>query len=124
MPLRVRTLQYTEESGWSEGFPEVDPSRSLGLCFGAARYLSDSDPIVDLAIAIGGPIVGCSTSGEIHGGQVADSTLSIAVAVLQVLSADVTQVGFYSYGEISPSAEGGGHFDNQTMTLTLIGEAM
>jgi hypothetical protein len=33
------------------------------------------------------------------------------------------QIGFYSYGEISPYATGRCDLHNQTMTLTVIGEA-
>lgn len=44
-------------------------------------------------------------------------------ATLEVLPAAVQQVGFYSYGEISPYAGGGCELHNQTMTLTTFSEA-
>jgi hypothetical protein len=44
-------------------------------------------------------------------------------AVLEVLPPDTRQIGFYSYGEISPYASGHCDLHNQTMTLTTIGEA-
>lgn len=44
-------------------------------------------------------------------------------AVLEKLPQNVSQVGFYSYGEISPRAKGRPcELHNQTMTLTLIKE--
>ena len=43
-------------------------------------------------------------------------------AVLEALPAGVQQVGFYSYGEISPYAAGHCDLHNQTMTLTTICE--
>ena len=43
-------------------------------------------------------------------------------ATLDVLPAQVKQVGFYSYGEISPLSSGQCDLHNQTMTLTLIWE--
>ena len=43
-------------------------------------------------------------------------------ATLDVLPNGIAQVGFYSYGEISPYAEGSCDLHNQTMTLTTIGE--
>lgn len=43
-------------------------------------------------------------------------------AVLSVLAPGTTQVGFYSYGEISPFAAGTCDLHNQTMTLTTINE--
>jgi len=44
-------------------------------------------------------------------------------ATLDVFSDKPQQIGFYSYGEISPLASGRCDLHNQTMTLTLISEA-
>ena len=44
-------------------------------------------------------------------------------AVLDVLPAGTAQVGFYSYGEISPYTDGRCDLHNQTRTLTTIGES-
>jgi hypothetical protein len=44
-------------------------------------------------------------------------------ATLEMLPRDTRQVGFCSYGEISPCASGHCDLHNQTMTLTAIGEA-
>lgn len=44
-------------------------------------------------------------------------------ATLHVLPAGTRQIGFYSYGEISPYASGSCDLHNQTMTLTTIGES-
>lgn len=44
-------------------------------------------------------------------------------AVFSTLPAGSSQVGFYSYGEISPIAAGSCDLHNQTMTVTTIGEA-
>jgi hypothetical protein len=44
-------------------------------------------------------------------------------AVLEVLPPHTQQIGFYSYGEISPYASGHCDLHNQTMTLTTISEA-
>lgn len=46
-----------------------------------------------------------------------------AEAVLDVMNADTQQVGFYSYGELSPYTNGRCDLHNQTMTLTAIGES-
>jgi hypothetical protein len=42
--------------------------------------------------------------------------------VMEALPAGSAQVGFYSYGEISPLVSGGCDLHNQTMTLTTIAE--
>ena len=44
-------------------------------------------------------------------------------ATLDILPAGVHQVGFYSYGELSPYTSGTCDLHNQTMTLTTIAEA-
>ncbi len=44
-------------------------------------------------------------------------------ATLEILPKGSQQVGFYSYGEISPYASGACDLHNQTMTLTTIAEA-
>ncbi|MCW5801719.1 MAG: FIST C-terminal domain-containing protein [Deltaproteobacteria bacterium] len=44
-------------------------------------------------------------------------------ATLEVLPKGTAQVGFYSYGELSPHATGRCDLHNQTMTLTVVSEA-
>ena len=44
-------------------------------------------------------------------------------ATIDALPPGTQQIGFYSYGEISPHASGRCELHNQTMTLTLLGEA-
>jgi hypothetical protein len=44
-------------------------------------------------------------------------------ASLDILPQGSRQVGFYSYGEISPYASGACDLHNQTMTLTTISES-
>ncbi|MET0085025.1 MAG: FIST N-terminal domain-containing protein [Sedimenticola sp.] len=43
-------------------------------------------------------------------------------AVIESLPTDVQQIGYYSYGEISPLASGRCDLHNQTMTLTMVWE--
>jgi len=43
-------------------------------------------------------------------------------ATLDMLPPGTAQVGFYSYGEISPHASGRCDLHNQTMTLTVLSE--
>ncbi len=76
--MRVATFRFDPASGWSAPLPRVGPG-SLTLCFGASDFLDDTDPIRDLAVGVGGALLGCSTSGEIHGQEVADGTLAVAV---------------------------------------------
>jgi hypothetical protein len=44
-------------------------------------------------------------------------------AVREVLPTEVSQLGFYSYGEIAPHSRSGDcDLHNQTMTITIISE--
>lgn len=102
--MRVHALSYSSAAGWNAPFPTVDPARTLILCFGATEYLDDCDPIVGLA-ALGGSLVGCSTAGEIHGPEVADGTLAVAIAEfdstrVQVASERITANTSYLAGEL------------------------
>jgi hypothetical protein len=86
-------------------------------------------------------ISGASDAAMMAGGQDTDAeTLAIAIscvgrrlvlgeraeeeleATLAALPKHTTQVGFYSYGELSPYATGRCDLHNQTMTLTLLSE--
>ncbi len=78
--MHVTTLRYTPAAGWSASLPEVDPERTLVLCFGATRFQDDTEPIRELATAVSGNLIGCSTAGEIFGPAVVDETLAVAVA--------------------------------------------
>src|SRR5438874_8693379 len=78
-------------------------------------------------------------AGEPHAGQT-DQTLAVAIscvgrrlvlgeraeeeieATLDALPDGTQQIGFYSYGEISPYTHGQCDLHNQTMTLTTISE--
>jgi hypothetical protein len=87
-------------------------------------------------------VEGAATAGRLahRGEDVDDACLAVAIscvgrrlvlgerteeeveAVLDSLPAATSLVGFYSYGEISPSAKGGCDLHNQTMTLTTLVE--
>ena len=44
-------------------------------------------------------------------------------ATLDAVGPNATQLGFYSYGELSPLTDGTCDLHNQTMTITTISEA-
>ena len=50
------------------------------------------------------------------------SSCSLLEATLEILPKGSRQIGFYSYGEISPYKSGACDLHNQTMTLTTIAE--
>jgi len=125
---KVRTILAVNEEEQSITFAGDVPEGSY-VTFMKANF----DRLVDGASRAAEGVVLDSYSGE--------PTLSIAIscvgrrlvlkqrieeeleATLDVLPPGTKQVGFYSYGEISPLTSGVCDLHNQTMTLTLIWES-
>ena len=89
-------LSYDAASrSWSEPLPELDSPRTLVLCFGASHF----EPFQEALDAIqrvypSSVILGCSTSGEIHGTEVRDDSLCVGIVrfahtKLSVVSASI-----------------------------------
>jgi hypothetical protein len=78
----------------------------------ASRSGRDSTPTLSIAISCVGRrmVLGQRTEEEVE-------------AAFDVLPKGAQQIGFYSYGEISPYSTGQCDLHNQTMTLTTISEA-
>jgi hypothetical protein len=72
---------------------------------------TDTSPTVAIAISCIGRrlVLGESTEDEIE-------------ATLSLLPTNTVQIGFYSYGEVSPYVDGKAYLHNQTMTLTTLTE--
>ena len=124
----VRTILAVDESAQSLTFAGDVPQGSLArlmranfdrLIDGASEAgslaagddASDTDEVLAIAISCVGRrlVLGQRTEEEIE-------------ATLDVLPRGTQQIGFYSYGEISPFAHGSCDLHNQTMTLTTIRE--
>jgi hypothetical protein len=124
----VRTILAVDEAKQSMTFAGDMPEGSL-----ARLMRANFDRLID------GASEAATLAGAPHIGH-ADETLAIAIscvgrrlvlgeraeeeieATLDVLPAGTRQIGFYSYGEISPYAQGSCDLHNQTMTLTTIRE--
>lgn len=79
--MEVSTFEHHLDSGWTvDEFPPLDSENTLVLVFGSRSYLDDGEAFGELRKAYPkAHIVGCSSSGEIHGTRVSDDTLSVAV---------------------------------------------
>lgn len=124
----VRTILAVDEREQSLTFAGDIPEGSLAqlmkanfdrLVQGAseaasATQLSATDGSRTLAVAIS-----CVGRRLVLGGRTEEEI----EATLDVLPAGTQQVGFYSYGELSPYATGTCDLHNQTMTLTTLSEA-
>lgn len=102
--------------GWRAQLMRANVDRLIGGAADAASLTRGSDagdgPTLALGISCVGRrlVLGERTQEEIE-------------ATLDCLPGGVQQIGFYSYGEISPHASGLCELHNQTMTLTTISEA-
>ncbi|MCC7395871.1 MAG: FIST C-terminal domain-containing protein [Planctomycetes bacterium] len=121
----VRTILAVDEDAQSMTFAGDVPEGSLAqlmranfdrLIEGAANAgsiscLPTSGPTLAIAISCVGRrlVLGERTEEEVE-------------AVLRALPAGTEQIGFYSYGELSPYATGGCDLHNQTMTITTFSE--
>ncbi len=122
----VRTILAVDEDEQSMTFAGDVPQDSLvklmranfdRLVLGAsvAARLAEPDDEFDEVVSIA---VSCVGRRMVLG----ERTEEEIEAALDILPSGTHQVGFYSYGEISPYADGRCDLHNQTMTLTTIAE--
>jgi hypothetical protein len=122
----VRTILAIDEATQSLTFAGDIPQGSLAQLMranfdrlvegasGAAAMIRQHEavgPVLSIAIS-------CVGRRLVLGQRVEEET----EAVLDTLPAGTKQVGFYSYGEISPYTDGTCDLHNQTMTLTTVAE--
>ncbi|AGP41734.1 FIST N-terminal domain-containing protein [Sorangium cellulosum] len=96
---------------------KADFERLVGGAEDAARAASEAAAAGEGALAIA---ISCVGRRIVLG----DRTEEEVEAVLDVLPRGTQVTGFYSYGEISPYAAGHCDLHNQTMTLTVLSEAL
>jgi hypothetical protein len=79
--MKVETMYYTLESGWSNAsFPDMDSDNTLILLFCAPTYINNPKPIEQFATLYPkSTIIGCSGAGEIIGSNVFDNSISAAI---------------------------------------------
>jgi len=79
--METQTFAHTTSNGWGTArFPDWDSPSTLVVVFGPSRRLDDPGPLAELLSAYpASHVIGCSTSGEIHGTAVEDDSLTVAV---------------------------------------------
>jgi hypothetical protein len=79
--MRVDSFSYDRRAGWScPSFPDVDSESTLVLVFGAPSFFGEPSAIEALTKAYPrATVAGCSSAGEIHGTEILDDSLSVAV---------------------------------------------
>ena len=126
----VRTILSVDEEAQSLSFAGDVPQGAY-----AQLMKANFDRLVDgAAVAAEGIAASMAASKDVHALAIAISCVGRRlvlgerseeelVATMSVLPKGTRQIGFYSYGEISPYMSGGScELHNQTMTLTLLAE--
>jgi hypothetical protein len=125
--LTVRTILAIDEDQQSITFAgDIPEGRFVKLMRANFDRLVDGAANAAESISLddypGGPAlslaISCVGRRLVLGPRIEEET----EAVLEALPPEVGQIGYYSYGEISPLASGRCDLHNQTMTLTLIWE--
>lgn len=90
--MDLRTTLWRGEAGWTRALPgELDGERTLVLAFASAPLAESPTVLRELAAAFPRALIaGCSTAGEIHGGELHDG--SVSVAVVRFARTDLRQV--------------------------------
>lgn len=80
--MELHTSLFSPARGWSTPLDtRLDSERTLALVFAAPRYAAERAPLDQLRAALPhSHIVGCSTAGEVHGDEVEDGSLTVAIA--------------------------------------------
>lgn len=78
--MRVRVHRYDRYGGWKPSLGTPDENAGLIICFGASSFVEFTNPFAEIAEAFPRAVIaGCSTAGEIHGMELDEETLSLAV---------------------------------------------
>jgi hypothetical protein len=79
--MDIRTYSFTGGAWSSEPDAVLDSDRTLVMMFGASELVDNPAPIERVIEAFPrSTVMGCSTSGEIHGTRIHDDSLVVAVA--------------------------------------------
>lgn len=79
--MELKTFHHDASQGWSvDSFPALDSERTLVFVFAAPETIVQDAPLRGLAQAYPqAHWIGCSTAGEIVGGQLRDGAVAVAV---------------------------------------------
>jgi len=80
--MLLQTLAWQPKTGWSAPWPAgMDSPSTLAVIFGGRASPGTEGAVGEIAARLPNSVLaGCSTAGEIHGDQVADASLSVAIA--------------------------------------------
>lgn len=109
---QTMTFAGTVEQGWLAALMRANFERLILGAYDASRAAIGEERIAGDALSIA---ISCVGRRMVLGSRSEEET----EAAFELLPDSAKQVGFYSYGEISPHATGRCELHNQTMTITL-----
>jgi hypothetical protein len=78
--MKINTLTYTAEDGFSATLPDISAPQLLILVFGHSLFLEHPQPFDQLSEKYPqATFMGCSSAGEILGKRILDNSLVIAL---------------------------------------------
>jgi len=79
--MKTQVYSYSDGHWSAELDAKLDSERSLVIMFGPSNLMDNPGPVQRVLDTYpNSKIMGCSSSGEIHGSRICDSTLAVAVA--------------------------------------------
>lgn len=123
---KIRAIWGANEENQSvQLFGDVKNGDKIVFLKGSPRFIISGaqKAACDLDLAYGKTLLSIAVSCMGRRAVLQDRTEDEVEVVKDSLGENVSQVGFYSYGELSPRTSGKCGMLNQTMTLTLISES-
>lgn len=123
---KIRAIWDADEENQSvKLFADVKHGDRIVFLKGSPRFIISGaqKAACDLDLEYGRPLLSIAISCMGRRAVLQDQTEDEVEVVKESLGENVSQVGFYSYGELSPRTSGKCGMLNQTMTLTLISES-
>jgi hypothetical protein len=78
--MRVHSVQY-RDGAWQGGLPDLAHGPVLAYAFSSPSFIDNPAPFEELSAAFPGiTLAGCSSAGEIFGSEVADDSVTLALA--------------------------------------------
>ncbi|MFN0093839.1 MAG: FIST signal transduction protein [Dehalococcoidia bacterium] len=126
-PPVVRTILGIDEAKQSLRFAGDIPQGAVAQLMHANmdRLVDAAESAVGEATRLAGERGGLCIAISCVGRRLVlgERTVEETAAAFEALPSNVRQIGFYSYGELSPLASGSCDLHNQTMTITVMAEA-
>ncbi len=92
--MKVQTYSFSSDRWSSEPDGALDSEQTLVVIFGASQFIDHPEAVQRVINTYPrSKIIGCSSSGEIHGDQILDNSIAVAVAKFDRVTLRVASAG-------------------------------